>query len=185
MASASVTGADSPERIAIESAEPIHPTVAVERRPILGLVAPDPGSSETSFDATKPIEVGAARVLNFPQQTDRRGGMPAAVLQPLQSWEGVVLEVRDKTFTVRLVDLTGDRPEEEMELEKEELSDFDLELLEPGAIFYWRVGYRRQLPRGARERVSLVRFRRLPAWSKAELASARQRAEDLASELGW
>ena len=110
---------------------------------------------------------------------------PAAMLQPLQSWEGVVLQVNDDTFSVRLVDLSGDRAEEEMELEKQELSDFDLELLEPGAFFYWTVGYRVRLPRGARERVSQIRFRRLPAWSRSEIAAAEERATRLAHELDW
>jgi hypothetical protein len=72
-----------------------------------------------------------------------------------------------------------------MELEKQELSDFDLELLETGAIFYWTVGYRLKLPRGARERVSQIRFRRLPAWSRSEIAAAEERADRLAHELDW
>ncbi len=96
-----------------------------------------------------------------------------------------MLAVADDTFSVRLVDLTGDRPEEEMELEKRELSDFDLELLETGAIFYWTIGYRLRLPRGARERVSQIRFRRLPAWSRSEISAAEARAERLAHELDW
>ncbi len=95
------------------------------------------------------------------------------------------MDVGAETFTARLVDLTGDRPEEDVELEKVELSDFDLDLLEPGAIFYWTIGYRRQLPRGARSRESVIRFRRLPAWSHFELAAARKRAEEARRELGW
>jgi len=168
-----------------EAEQPIRPMIAGGRVPIPGVRAMEPGSAETTADPTRPVVISTATVFNLPRQTERRGESPKATLQPLQSWEGVVLEVRDTTFSVRLVDLTGDRPEEEMELEKEELSDFDLELLEPGAIFYWTVGYRRQLPSGARARVSLIRFRRLPAWSRSELASARDRAAETAHELGW
>jgi hypothetical protein len=106
-------------------------------------------------------------------------------LIPLQSWECVVLEVSEDSFSARLVDDLGEHPNEEVELSKEELSEFDLDLLERGAIFYWTIGYRQRLPNGARERVSRIRFRRLPAWSKAELAAARERAETLSRELGW
>jgi hypothetical protein len=83
------------------------------------------------------------------------------------------------------VDTQADHPDEEIEIAKDELSPFDLALLEPGAIFYWTIGYRQQLPAGARERVSLIRFRRLPAWSDAELIAAREHAETLAEDLGW
>lgn len=168
-----------------EAAKPARPMVAIERKPIPGVRGAQPGSSEISADATNPVDVGKATVVNLPQEIEPRREMPEAMLQPLQSWEGVVLDVRDSTFRVRVVDLTGDRPEEEMELEKEELSDFDRELLEPGAVFYWTIGYRRELPRGARERVSLIRFRRLPAWSRKELASAHLRAQEVRRELGW
>ncbi len=107
------------------------------------------------------------------------------ILIGLQSWEGVVLDVGETTFAVRLVDVSGDHPDEEVELAKEELCDFDIALLEPGAIFYWTIGYRQQLPRGARERVSRIRLRRVPAWTKSQLAEARERAEALARELNW
>jgi hypothetical protein len=137
---------------------------------------------EDQPDGTVPVTVSAPRLL--PTKSER-ASEPTAILQPIQSWEGVVLQVADDTFSVRVVDLRGDRAEEEMELEKQELSNFDLELLEPGAIFYWTVGYRLKLPRGARERVSQIRFRRLPAWSRSELSAAEERAERLARELDW
>jgi hypothetical protein len=106
-------------------------------------------------------------------------------LIPLQSWEGVVLEVNGNSFAARLADMSGEHQDEEVEVSKEELSEFDLELLERGAVFYWTIGYRQRLPKGARERVSRIRFRRLPAWSKAELTATRERAETLSRELGW
>jgi hypothetical protein len=137
---------------------------------------------EDQPDGTMPVTVSTPRLL--PTKLGR-ASEPTATLQPIQSWEGVVLKVTDDTFIVRLVDLNGDRAEEEMELEKQELSDFDLELLETGAIFYWTIGYRLKLPRGARERVSQIRFRRLPAWSRREIAAAEDRAERLAHDLDW
>lgn len=120
-----------------------------------------------------------------PRSADRSPAAKGAAVRALQSWEGVVLSVRDESFTVRLVDVTGRRPDEEAEIDKEELSDFDLDLLHPGAIFYWTIGYRQQMPRGARERISQIRFRRLPAWSASELAAAQDRADALAHVLDW
>jgi hypothetical protein len=163
----------------------VRPLVAVDGKPIPGLRLFEPGSSEGGTDEARPVKIGRATVVNPQQEIERQGATPAVTLEPLQKWEGAVLEVGEATFVARLVDLTGDRPEEEIELEKAELSDFDLDLLEPGAVFYWSVGYRRQLPRGARSRESVIRFRRLPAWSRAELEAARERAEEARRDLGW
>jgi hypothetical protein len=109
---------------------------------------------------------------------------PRETLIALQSWEGVVLDVHEGSFVARLVDVADMHPEEEVTLSRDELSDFDLELLEPGAILYWTIGYL-QRARGSRERVSRIRLRRLPAWSRLELAEARERAATLASDLNW
>lgn len=168
-----------------ETGTPIRPLVSLEGKPIPGVRLSAPGSSERATDEARPVEKMRATVVTPQQELERQGAAPKATLQPLQKWEGAVLDVGAETFTARLVDLTGDRPEEDVELEKVELSDFDLDLLEPGAIFYWTIGYRRQLPRGARSRESVIRFRRLPAWSHFELAAARKRAEEARRELGW
>jgi len=94
------------------------------------------------------------------------------------------LETEDSTFLVRLIDVIGEHADEEIELSTDELSDFDLELLEPGAILYWTIGYRLQ-PGGARERVSRIRLRRLPAWTKRQLEEAGERAAALQQDLNW
>jgi hypothetical protein len=159
--------------------EPVNPKIGYWR-PVPHVPVSNP--AEDQNDRITPVTVQAPRLLPPTPDLPRD---PKAVFQLIQSWEGVVLWVTDDAFNVRVVDLTGDRPDEEMELEKRELSDFDLELLEPGAIFYWRVGYRMKVPHGARERVSQIRFRRLPAWSRSEIAAAEERAELLARELDW
>jgi hypothetical protein len=109
---------------------------------------------------------------------------PREILIALQSWEGVVLDVDDTSFVARLIDVAGEHDDEEVKLSRDELSDFDLELLEPGAILYWTIGYRQQV-RGSRERVSRIRLRRVPAWTKHQLGEAQKRAADLARELDW
>ena len=107
---------------------------------------------------------------------------PREILIALQSWEGVVLEVGGASFVARLIDVAGEHPDEEVVLSKDELSDFDLELLEPGAILYWTIGYMQRV-RGSRARVSLIRLRRLPAWTARQLTEAQERAATLARDL--
>jgi hypothetical protein len=117
---------------------------------------------------------------------DRFEGSPKKrdALIPLQSWEGVVLDIGESSFDVRLVDSAGVHTDEEVSLSQDELSEFDLELLEPGAILYWTIGYRLRVG-GARERVSRIRLRRLPAWTASQLSEAQERAAILARDLDW
>jgi hypothetical protein len=124
------------------------------------------------------------RLLPEDEKVEEGNQMPREKLIALQSWEGTVLAIEDDSFVARLADVNGEHLDEEVSLATEELCDFDLELLEPGAIFYWTIGYRYQLG-GARERVSRIRFRRLPAWTKSQLDEARERAAALGHALGW
>ncbi len=100
----------------------------------------------------------------------------------LQSWEGHVLELNGDGFVARLSDKTASRPDEEAEFPKDEVSAIDRDLIGPGAIFYWSVGYRDR-PNGVRSRESVIRFRRLPAWTDRELSDARDRARELYDRL--
>jgi hypothetical protein len=107
-----------------------------------------------------------------------------ATFTPLQEWEGYVTEIGEETFTARLLDLTQDGvvEEEEADFPIAEISDTDQSVLQPGAIFRWVIGYRRT-PAGTKERVSLIVFRRLPAWGERELQENRRKAEILAALL--
>ncbi len=101
----------------------------------------------------------------------------------LGSWEGVVLEVTNETFIARLTDIHSGRPDEIAEFHKSDLSGSDLELLEPEAIFYWFVGYNDNRS-GQRARSSILRFRRLPAWTPEEDEQARAWAHE-AAQILW
>ena len=100
----------------------------------------------------------------------------------LQRWEGNVIEIGAETFTARLSDKTAARADEDGEFSLEEVSPADRALLQPGAVFYWSVGYLDHR-NGQRTRESLIRFRRLPAWNKRELVEARQRAQKALEEI--
>lgn len=102
----------------------------------------------------------------------------------LQKWEGVVLEVKGDYFIARLHDLTVRGNEEEVELLLEEVSEGDRDLVRPGAVFYWHIGYFDSRT-GQRKRESITRFRRLPAWRQEELESAKSEADKIRDSIGW
>jgi len=102
----------------------------------------------------------------------------------LQKWEGFVLQVRKDAFVARLIDQNHDGPDEEAEIPLEEISEEDQALVQPGAIFYWSIGYLDSRG-GQRIRASVIRFRRLPAWTTEELQAARSKAASMRELLGW
>lgn len=102
----------------------------------------------------------------------------------LQKWEGAVLEIKKDSFMARLIDLTKESPYETAEIPLEEVSEDDRDLLKEGAVFYWNIGYLNKTC-GQKERVSLIRFRRLPSWSKEEIDAAKCEAERIKNLLGW
>jgi len=97
----------------------------------------------------------------------------------IQKWEGYVLDVGRDIFRARLVSIVGEGPDQEAEIYLEEVDPDDQELVQPGAVFYWTIGYLDR-PSG-RLRGSILRFRRLPALSEPELETARREAEKLES----
>jgi hypothetical protein len=104
-------------------------------------------------------------------------------VQLLERWDGIVLDVGDKTFRARLIDERGGRPRAEAEIFLSEVPPRDKALLRQGAVFYWHIGYRD--PEGDRERVSRIRFRRLPPKTKADLRRAERLAEGIRTQFGW
>ncbi len=95
----------------------------------------------------------------------------------IQKWEGYVLEVFEETFLARLTRLEGEGPDQEAEIYLEDLDNPDRALVTPGAVFYWSIGYLDK-PSG-RIRASIIRFRRLPGWTKAEIEAAAEAVQEL------
>ncbi len=109
----------------------------------------------------------------------------APTLHPLQEWEGYVLEIVDKHFVARLIDLTAGSAQEEEEatIPLAELSDEDAAKMRRGSIFRWVIGYERSAM-GTKKRVSQIVFRDLPAISKADLQAGGQWAHEAIKSLG-
>lgn len=109
---------------------------------------------------------------------------PAYRFRVLQKWEGTVTSVGDNEFVAVIRDLTDlSLPPEEATFSVEEVPEPDLSLISPGAIFYWNVGYETTLSR-QRKRVSAIRFRRLPAWTRSDIEAVRRIAATLKSLFG-
>lgn len=104
--------------------------------------------------------------------------------QSLQSWEGFVESATPQAFTARLRDRAKKSPDQIAEFPIEEVSPFDRELVQPGAIFYWDIGYSEDKT-GQRLRASLIRFRRLPAWTRKEIEKAGRDSVEMRNKLGW
>jgi hypothetical protein len=97
--------------------------------------------------------------------------------QAIQKWEGYVVAVGQDTFRALLIPIKGEGPDQEAEVYIEEVAQDDRALIEPGAVFYWSIGYLDR-PSG-RARASVIRFRRLPVWTKHELGNAKREAHRL------
>ncbi|AEB09814.1 hypothetical protein [Desulfobacca acetoxidans] len=138
---------------------------------------------DENFDrlAEQTVNIGefSSPIIKFPSISHRRNHMVS-----LQKWQGYVLIVTDNSLLVRLVDLSKNGGDEEAEIPIEEISDDDKDLIRPGAIFYWSIGYLDSYS-GQRSRVSVIRFQRLPSWSKEEIDAAKREAEHLQEAITW
>ncbi len=146
-----------------------------------------PAIDVSSFALSENVNLGTIAL-------EKPGKEPVPTLQPsiaiqnqfisLQKWQGVVVEVMKDTFFAKLNDLTEKGVEEEAEFSLEEVSDEDKELVMPGGVFYWNIGYQVSY-QGQQTRVSIIRFRRLPAWRKEELDAAKSRAQKIQDYINW
>lgn len=96
-----------------------------------------------------------------------------------QEWEGVVIDVDDNSFNARLIDVS-------VPCDDEEIASFPINTikaeqinqLQPGAIFRWSIGYKRDSS-GTKEKESIIVFRRLPMWTKKEIEESDAHVEKL------
>lgn len=97
-----------------------------------------------------------------------------------QIFAGFVTNIRDYLITARISDITDpSKPDEDIVFDINEVDERELHLVELGAQFYWHIGYK-QGHKTSRQRFSIIRFRRLPQWTKDELESSKKIAEEYA-----
>lgn len=97
-----------------------------------------------------------------------------------QIFAGFVTNIGNYEITARVSDITDpSKPDEEIVFDTNEIDERELHLVELGAQFYWHIGYK-QGHKISRQRFSVIRFRRLPQWTKDELESSKQIAKEYA-----
>jgi hypothetical protein len=157
---------------------------SVRQSPILSV---DIEAGVTNSEIQEPRPIAKARPVSSRfGDSPQIEHVPQISFEPLQEWEGCVVETQATTFTATLIDITDRRKfeDEVAEFALTDLSDDDLLLLRPGAIFRWLIGYERH-PSGTKRRASSVVFRRLPNWSENDLSRAKQEAKSLVEEITW
>jgi hypothetical protein len=94
-----------------------------------------------------------------------------------QLWSGKVTQVRPNEFVAEIFDRTDpSNPPEEVSFDCQDVDREDRSLVVPGSSFYWIIG-RRQNERGQVERITKLKFRRLPTWTPSSILKAAVRAE--------
>lgn len=97
---------------------------------------------------------------------------------PLEIWEGVVTAVDpiSKTMQTTLNACSSRMPSHTAEFDLEWVSEQDLDLVKPGAVFYLTL-FKRTRP--SLENAQELRFRRRPAWTQGELDKVFSQAREL------
>lgn len=138
--------------------------------------SPAPLSSVRTAFLNSPLPSG---VVFQPKLNAARAGR-SPVLRTRQLWEGTVTEVRkDGTFVALLRDKTNPQnPDEQATFDNSETSQDDLRFIIPGAAFYWVLGNEQDVAKQVKN-VSMIFFRRVPAWTDRKLRDAANRAARL------
>ncbi len=112
------------------------------------------------------------------------GQPPQRRFNVLQKWEGIVDEITSDSVWAVIADLTDlSAPLESVELPLAEIPEADHELLAPGSVFYWHIGYE-QNPGGQVSRVSEIRMYRSRQWTQRMLDALAERAAHLQRRFG-
>ncbi len=101
----------------------------------------------------------------------------------LQSWKGVVVEIKEDSFVAELEDLTNGGTKEIAEVELFSVSPDDRKLVSEGASFYWNIGYKMNYGQITKE--SLIRFQRIIDWNEDDYDQAADRASDLFENINF
>lgn len=99
------------------------------------------------------------------------------------NWVGHVLEVRDDTFTAKLINTDENTTYEIAEFDKKDISNCDLHLLNVGAVFYWSIGYANYY--GQIIKQSFIRFKRSVKLSCQEFETIMHDVDNLKEGIMW
>jgi hypothetical protein len=103
----------------------------------------------------------------------------------LQIWEGTVLDVDMKHQLMRAqlrAKQPGQMEDHVGDIHFEWVTEQDLQLIRPGAVFYLTL-YKTRRPGGTLVNSQELRFRRLPAWTQSQLAQVDAMAEAMMKKI--
>ena len=105
---------------------------------------------------------------------------------PIIEWEGYVDGIGDEDFVVMLVDIQSKAklPADMATFPIADLSPYERGLLREGAIVRLVLGMERS-PDGQKSKKSVLHFRRLPVFTKADFERARVKARELLDGIKW
>ena len=186
---AALTGANQEQRL--WQHEEILWAFGATRQTILGLSQPSPSIKRnlTLANTGGPSTLGPQEIAPVEKPAvvieARKYGLRG--FEPLSEWEGVVERVEKNGFQCRLVPLVqGVADQTKVELTEFSFDDLaakdDRPLVVRGAILYWTIGRSRSAA-GTIANLSLVRLRRLPPLSRAQISLAEQEAAELLASL--
>ena len=143
----------------------------------------DPGPDRAPTGSLDP----SPKVIPLPRSNDSkppRFWQTSENFNSIRNWEGVVLDVGEDSFFARVrdPDEKSDLGETTFEIPIEDVTEDDKTLLTEGAVFYLTLGYRQIPGQPIRKDATLI-FRRMPAWSKRRLTSAKELEDKLTTIL--
>ena len=134
-------------------------------------------SKPTTIDSPE-IRAGRAPLIRLSPSD-----MPTKRYKTLKQWIGEITEVHGNSIWATLADESNENQIYEIvELLLEEFPHADHDLIVPGSTFYWSIGF--EITRGGTEkRMSEIRMRRHPKWSKLGIESIEIRAAQLMERI--
>lgn len=121
-------------------------------------------------------------LLHFRMDFKLRNQSTRAKFKVLQKWEGIVEEFDGENIQVKLIDLTNGGTDEEAQLDIQDISKDDLQLVKEGAMFYWSIGYETQLDRQVKKS-SFIKFKRLPKLDPSQFDAIQDRVNELKNDI--
>lgn len=123
--------------------------------------------------------------VDVPNPVDVPLPIPARAMEnesasPIQIWEGTVQSVQrnEGAMSVLLKSKMGAFPDHFADIDLEWVTPQDLDLVQPGAVFYLTL-FKERRRGGTVINGQEIRFRRLPSWNKHDVASVRDKAKCL------
>lgn len=103
-----------------------------------------------------------------------------------QRWHGYVTDVTEQTFKAIVYDVSAADGEEieEVEFDRKDVHSLMRNLINPGAIFFWDIGYEVD-PGDQRNRKSIISFPTIHRYTQKLVDAGKVRARARFDELGW